>query len=164
VGVRSDGTVVAVGYNNRGQCNVRMWTNIIQVAAGGRHTVGLESDGTVVAVGANWAGQCNVDNWSNIIQVAAGDYHTVGVRSNGTMVAVGWNDFAQCVVGSRDLNLTSPIPSLLWDGVWERVTSKEKAHRVYPRPDRGRVKSGDNLLTRIPKMLDCVTSSSSTQV
>jgi hypothetical protein len=35
VGLRSDGTVVALGNNLNGQCNVGNWTDIIQVAAGG---------------------------------------------------------------------------------------------------------------------------------
>jgi len=47
VGLKSDGTVVAMGDNNDGQCNVGNWTDIIQVAAGCVHTVGLKSDGTV---------------------------------------------------------------------------------------------------------------------
>jgi len=51
VGLRSDGTVVAEGDNDYGQCNVGNWTDIIQVAAGASHTVGFKSDGTVVAVG-----------------------------------------------------------------------------------------------------------------
>ena len=34
VGLKSDGTVVAVGYNGHGQLNVGSWTGIIQVAAG----------------------------------------------------------------------------------------------------------------------------------
>jgi len=52
--------VVAVGDTPRGQCDVGGWTNIVQVAAGGRHTVGLKADGTMVAVGHNLYGQCNV--------------------------------------------------------------------------------------------------------
>ena len=99
VGLRSDGTVVAVGYNGNGQCNVGGWANIIQVSAGKLHTVGLRSDGTVVAVGYNGNGQCNVGGWTNIIQVSAGDYHTVGLRSDGTVVAVGYNANGQCNVG-----------------------------------------------------------------
>ena len=35
VGLRSDGTVVAVGWNDDGQCNVGSWAHITQVAAGG---------------------------------------------------------------------------------------------------------------------------------
>jgi len=83
-----------------GQCNVLGWRNIIQVAAGGLHTVGLEDDGTVVAVGRSLEGQCYVADWSNIIQVAAGASHTVGLKSDGTVVAVGSNDRGQCNVGN----------------------------------------------------------------
>ena len=63
VGFKSDGTVVAIGDNNDGQCNVGNWTDIIQVAAGSLHTVGVKSDGTVVATGWNGAGQCDVGGW-----------------------------------------------------------------------------------------------------
>ena len=79
VGLQADGTVVAEGLNNSGQCNVANWTDIIQVAAGGYHTVGVKSNGTVINVGNNDYGQCNVANWTDIIQVAAGVYHTVGL-------------------------------------------------------------------------------------
>ena len=101
VGLESDGTVVAVGDNYWGQCDVGGWTGITQVAAGAFHTVGLKSDGTVVAMGYNVYGQCNVGGWTNITQVAAGAEHTVGLKSNGTVVAVGWNANGQCNVGSR---------------------------------------------------------------
>ena len=100
VGVKSDGTVVAVGWNEFGQINVGNWTNIVQVAAFNLHTVGVKSDGTVVAVGHNHYGQCNVDSWVDIVQVAAGESHTVGVKSDGAVVAVGRNYYSQCDVGS----------------------------------------------------------------
>jgi len=99
VGLKSDGTVVAVGQNDDGQCNVDGWTDITQVAAGLSHTVGLKSDGTVVAVGSNYAGQCDVDGWTDITRVAAGLSHTVGLKSDGTVVAVGQNDEGQCDLG-----------------------------------------------------------------
>jgi hypothetical protein len=99
VGLKSDGTVVAVGYNSDGQCNVGGWTDITQVAAGWCHTVGLKDDGTVVAVGYNYYGQCNVGGWTDIVQVAAGGYHTVGLKDDGTVVAVGYNSDGQCNVG-----------------------------------------------------------------
>jgi alpha-tubulin suppressor-like RCC1 family protein len=63
VGLKSDGTVVAVGWNLYEQCEVGSWTGIVQVAAGQAHTVGLKSDGTVVAVGPNAYGQCDVTGW-----------------------------------------------------------------------------------------------------
>jgi hypothetical protein len=99
VGLRAAGTVVAVGYNGNGQCNVGGWTSIIQVAAGDLHTVGLRSNGTVGAVGDNSKGQCNVGSWANIVQVAAGAYYTVGLRADGTVVATGDNSNGQCNVG-----------------------------------------------------------------
>jgi len=100
VGLESDGTVVAVGDNEYGRCNVSSWTGITQVAAGWLHTVGLKSDGTVVAVGDNSYGQCNVSSWTGITQVAAGGHNTVGLKSDGTVLAVGYNEYGQCNVSS----------------------------------------------------------------
>ena len=98
VGLRSDGTVVATGYNVYGQCDVTDWMDIIAVSAGDWHTVGLRSDGTVVATGSNGIGQCNVSGWTDIIAVSAGHEHTVGLRSDGTVIATGYNEDGQCDV------------------------------------------------------------------
>jgi len=73
VGLRSDGTVVAVGNNDDGQCNVGGWTDITQVTAGWDHTVGLRSDGTVVAVGSNAYGRRDVASWTDIMQIFAAE-------------------------------------------------------------------------------------------
>jgi alpha-tubulin suppressor-like RCC1 family protein len=100
VGLRSDGTVVAVGYNEYGCCNVGGWTDITQVAAGFSYTAGVKSDGTVIAVGDNYYGQCNVGGWADINQTTAGWSHTVGLRSDGTVVAVGENYGGCCNVGN----------------------------------------------------------------
>ena len=89
VGLKSDGTVVAVGRNYEGQCDVSGWTDIVAISAGNDHTVGLKSDGTVVAVGDNDSGRCNVSGWADIVAISAGEYHTVGLKSEGTVVAVG---------------------------------------------------------------------------
>ena len=99
VGLKSDGTVVAVGRNDAGQCEVGLWTDIVQIAAGVYHTVGLKSDGTVVTVGRNDAGQCEVGLWTDIVQIAAGPGKTIGLRSNRTVVAVGGNYWGECEVG-----------------------------------------------------------------
>jgi alpha-tubulin suppressor-like RCC1 family protein len=99
VGLKADGTVVAVGDNVYGQCNVTGWAGIVQVAAGTGHAVGLKADGTVVAVGDNQYGQCDVSDWTDITQVAAGGYHAVGLKADGTVIATGWNDIiGQCNV------------------------------------------------------------------
>ena len=65
VGLKKDGTAVAVGYNGYGQCDVSNWKDIVAVSAGYLHTVGLKKDGTVVAVGDNYYGQCDVTSWTN---------------------------------------------------------------------------------------------------
>ena len=66
VGCKADGTVVAVGSNEDGQCDVSGWRDVVAVSAGYRHTVGLKADGTVVAMGWNEYGQCDVSGWTNI--------------------------------------------------------------------------------------------------
>ena len=48
MGLRADGTVVAVGDNEYGECNVSDWQEIVAIAAGPFHTAGLRADGTVV--------------------------------------------------------------------------------------------------------------------
>ena len=98
VGVTAQGTVVAVGYNGYGQCNLSGWKDIIAVSAGYDHTVGLRSDGTVTAIGVNEYGQCDVSEWKDIIAVSAGICHTVGLKSDGTVIAVGDNYYGQCDV------------------------------------------------------------------
>jgi alpha-tubulin suppressor-like RCC1 family protein len=98
VGLKSGGTVVAVGLDFYGALEVDDWTGIDQVDAGPYHTVGLKNDGTVVAVGWDNCDITAVGDWTNIDQVAAGDYHTVGLRSDHTVIAVGCG--AQCDVGN----------------------------------------------------------------
>jgi hypothetical protein len=100
LGLKSDGTVLAVGDNWWGQLDVASWTDIVQVAAGWGHTVGLKSDGTVLAVGNNNDGELNVASWTDIVQVAAGASHTVGLKSDSSVVAVGNNDDGELNVAS----------------------------------------------------------------
>ena len=98
VGLKEDGTVVAVGKNEIGQCDVSSWQNIVAVATGWDSTFGLRSDGTVMAVGDNGHGQCDVSDWKDIVDIAAGWNHTVGLKSDGTVVAVGDDTYGQCDV------------------------------------------------------------------
>jgi ATP-dependent Clp protease ATP-binding subunit ClpA/alpha-tubulin suppressor-like RCC1 family protein len=119
ISLKSDRTVVAVGYNEAGRCEVGTWRNITQVAAGAWHTVGLKEDGTVVAVGHNEDGRCEVGTWRNITQVAAGRHHTVGLKEDGTVVAVGYNEDGQCEVGTWR-NITQVAA-----GGWHTVGLKE---------------------------------------
>ena len=86
IGLKTDGTVVAAGYNGNGLSNVSGWNDIIAISAGQRHIVGLKADGTVVAVGSNGSGQCNVSGWKDIVAISAGLYQTIGLKADGTVV------------------------------------------------------------------------------
>lgn len=111
VGLRADGTVVAVGDNTYGQCNVtgEKWKNIVAIAAGDWHTVGLRADGTVVSTKPNstsfYLGACDVDDWENIVAISAGCGTTIGLKADGTTVAVGYDDYKQCTEVNRWKNL-----------------------------------------------------------
>jgi len=147
VGLKSDGTVVAVGSNPYCQCNVDGWTDIIQVAVGEGHTVGLKSDGTVVAVGWNYVRPRNVGRWTDIVQVAAGGMffvgHTVGVKTNGTVVTAGpeielakWNlgviEYALITSSTAGGSVTTPDEGVFTynAGVMVRVVAEpEKGYR-----------------------------------
>lgn len=92
IGLKSNGTVMAAGDNDRGQCDVASWQDVVAVSADAYHTVGLKSNGTVVATGDNDHGQCDVEDWIDIAAVACGYSHTVGLKTDGTVVSVGSND------------------------------------------------------------------------
>lgn len=95
VGLRSDGTVVAVGDNKYHQCEVSKWRDIVAIAAGDWYTVGLKSNGTVLITGHNEPGNEYIDEdiykWKNIVDVAAGFGQTLGLKKNGSVVAIGYN-------------------------------------------------------------------------
>ena len=98
VGLKADGTVLAAGSNEYGQCDVSGWTNVVAVSAGGFHTVGLKADGTVLAVGINDNGRCDVSGWTDVVAISAGTWHTVGLKADGTVVTAGSNEYGQCDV------------------------------------------------------------------
>lgn len=102
VGIKTDGTVVAVGrkYDYDRLRDISGWTDIVAVAAGYGHTVGLKADGTVVAVGNNKYGQCNVLGWKDIVAIAACYAQTVGLKADGTVVATGYNEYGQCNISN----------------------------------------------------------------
>lgn len=100
LGIRSDGSVAALGDDYSQQLNVGNWENIIDISAGFYHTIGLMANGYVVATGDNRYNVCNVENWKDIVQVEAGFDHSVGLKSDGTVVAIGSNEYGQCNVSS----------------------------------------------------------------
>ena len=108
VGLKTDGTVVAVGDNRYGQCNTANWRDIVAISSGSIRTVGLKADGTVVAVGYNEYGQCNTADWRDIVAIFTSENHTVGLKTDGTVVAVGgYDNYGECnVTGWRDIGFS----------------------------------------------------------
>ena len=96
--LRSDGTAVACGHNEHGQCDIPTLDEGLtytKVAAGGRHTVLPKSDGAAVACGSNARGQCDIPALRGgqtyyYAHVAAGEYHTVqgGQRRTTTVMTM----------------------------------------------------------------------------
>ena len=88
---RLDGATIAIGKNDKSQCHVETWRDVVHVAAGYQHTLGLRPDGTVLAAGDNSIGQCNVGTWDDIIRLAAGRDGSVGLKSDGMVVATRYD-------------------------------------------------------------------------
>ena len=121
-----DGSVLAWGNNNYGQClgtNAsgspitsttgvpvqimgQVLTGVSAIASGQKHTI-AQKDGGVIAWGYNQYGQCTVPNSakSDVSRIAAGYYHTIAVKNDGTVIAWGDNGSGQCLgtdsTGSR---------------------------------------------------------------
>jgi alpha-tubulin suppressor-like RCC1 family protein len=66
-------------------------TNVIAVAAGGRHFLALKADGTVLAWGDNANGQTNVPaGLTNVVAIAGGTAFSLALRGDGSVA--GWGD------------------------------------------------------------------------
>ncbi len=94
VGLKTDGTVIAVGNSDEGRCDVAGWTDIVAVAASWNYTMGLKSDGTVIvagniidkAIGYDWNNIVAISVTTNILNTA------IGLKSDGTVVVAGSNN------------------------------------------------------------------------
>lgn len=129
--VKSDGTVVAWGFNGNGQLGggenlgllraypgnpIPSLSDMRDVTAGGYHTTALKGDGTVWSWGYNAKGQLgngSISDSNNPVQasgltgavaVAAGDSHTLALKSDGTVWAWGYNYYGQ--LGRAPYNYT----------------------------------------------------------
>ena len=124
VGLKSDGTVWAWGYNGSGQLGdgtatsraipgkVAALADITTIAAGDSHVLALRGDGTVWSWGANAVGQMGngstADSSSpvqatgvgNVTAVAAGYGHSAVVKGDGTVWTWGDNSSGQLGNGS----------------------------------------------------------------
>ncbi len=100
-GLKSDGTVVAVGANGFRQCDVFDWTDIVAISFREHYTFGVKSDGTVVCSAGS---ECDVSDWTDIVAISAGgddwaDF-TLGLKSDRTVVS---NEYSEDVSDWTDI-------------------------------------------------------------
>jgi hypothetical protein len=154
LGLKSDGSIVAWGSNNEGQCDVpEPNADFIAIAAGPNHSLGLKSDGRIIAWGSDGWGACDVpEPNAGYIAIAAGGHeaagsivwsfgHSLGLRSDGTVASWGINggvpvpepnaDFVAIAVGkTRNFGVKSDGTLVIWG------TSASNLCRV-PEPNSG---------------------------
>src|SRR5208282_5796881 len=122
----SNGTVMAWGENNYGQCGdgtttdrynpvpVAGLSNVVAISGGWEFTLALLSNGTVMAWGLNGNGELGdgttnnrsspvaVIGLSNIISVWAGDQNSMALRADGTVWKWGENQYGEQGNGTVD--------------------------------------------------------------
>src|SRR5204862_317743 len=84
--LKSDGTLVAWGYNYFGQLNVPSGA-YTAIATGVYHSLALKSDGTPVGWGANGFGQIDVPSGA-YTAIAAGYYHNLALGNPAVPVTI----------------------------------------------------------------------------
>ena len=100
VGLRLDGSVVAIGDNDWGQCNVKGWQDVVKVVAGDWYTVGLTEKGKVLITGKNQSGTKyieedileEINRRKDVVDIAAGYGQTLCLHRDGTISAFGFDD------------------------------------------------------------------------
>lgn len=100
VGLRLDGTVIAIGDNDWGQCNVKKWQNVVKVVAGDWYTVGLTEEGKVLITGKNQSKTKyieedileEINRRKDVVDIAAGYGQTLCLHRDGTISAFGFDD------------------------------------------------------------------------
>jgi len=141
LGLRSNGTLVAWGNNDRGQLGDGMTTtnrsfpaavtgltNVVAVAGGANHSLAVLTDGTVMAWGSNINGQLGnqgpfnptpaaVNGITNAVAVAAVANTSYALLADGSVVAWGRNSSGQLGDGTTTPRSTPGQVSGLTSGV-----------------------------------------------
>jgi len=99
---------------------------VVDLKAGGYHTLAVNGDGTVSAWGLNHVGQLGtgstapwvltpelVPGMSGVSSVAGGAYHSLALRGDGTVWSWGWNRYGQLGDGTTaDRRTSAQVPGL----------------------------------------------------
>ena len=140
--LKSDGTMLSWGEDGNGQLgdnvtlankpipvSINGVSGIVNIAAGGVHSLALKSDNTMLRWGYKGFGLLGVDDQpipvavsdaTGIVAIAAGLYHSLALKSDGTMLSWG----AGIGLGDGDSTFTNkptPVPVALGIGVTIRL-------------------------------------------
>lgn len=82
LGLKSNGSIVAWGLNDRGQCDVPVPNaGFLAVAAGWDHSLGLKAGGSIVAWGDNSYNQLDLPTPNGgFVAIEAGGWHSLGIK------------------------------------------------------------------------------------
>jgi alpha-tubulin suppressor-like RCC1 family protein len=146
VGLNADGTVVAVGDNSNGQCNVSEWQDIISVAAGSDFTAALTLTGTVLSTNDDWK---MLADWHDVIELEAGGDFIAALRSDGKVLLSGkdgyvpeefkyalrWNDVVMLAVSSNSVSGLRKDGRVLTLGAYSDITQDWRyVQAIYASP------------------------------
>jgi len=128
--VDDTGQMYAWGGNEYGQCGCELeerdvivprpilkGVKVIEVSAGGMHSLALTDRGEVLMWGERWGDfslvvqrePSRVSGVSNIARISAGAFHNLALTRGGQVLAWGTNDFGQLGIGSTEY-ATDPVP------------------------------------------------------
>lgn len=139
-------------------------TNIVDIAAGTKHSLFLKSDGTVLSCGANNFGQLGIgttqpsttpmqvkenrasQNLSNIVQISAGDNHSIFLKNNSNVLTCGFNGDGQLGMGR--------IQPVISDIAECQVCMKEENMSKYIRYFCSNIPFGSSVFKADPNLSD----------
>ncbi len=90
VGLKKDGTVIAEGANDNGECDVDGWKDIVQAEAVSGTTYAVHKNGSVLVAG-EIDFESKITEWTDIISISASENIVIGLKTDGTVV-VAVND------------------------------------------------------------------------
>jgi alpha-tubulin suppressor-like RCC1 family protein len=102
VALKKNGSLVAWGRNDEGQCEVPDGNDFIAITAGAWHNLALKSDGSVIAWGWNEQGECNVPP-GKYKAIEAGGFYSLALKQDGSLI--GWGADQR-----RELGFEVPLP------------------------------------------------------
>ena len=106
--LKSDGTVLAWGYNASGETNVPAGlNNVTAIACGDFHDLALKADGTVAGWGQNTSLQLTNAAATNVVAIAAGSQFSLALRVDGSVVGWGNNAAGQTTIPPAATNVVA---------------------------------------------------------